>query len=189
MKKCLVVLMVFVLAVAAFSTVVSAAPSPEGGMISETATGVDSNGNPVHIKIVDAKERPVTPFEPEFNKLKSKDGSLDILSHVELIADGDVSQIKFPIKINIPVSGATAGSKGYFLLRKADGTVVKLDATMGDGVATATFPELGEVVFVSDMNAEDIGTPDNGKGGKLGLTGNLGDVMKESATIALQYLK
>ena len=30
---------------------------------------------------------------------------------------------------------------------------------------------------------------DSGKGGKLGLTGNLGDVMKESATIALQYLK
>ena len=29
----------------------------------------------------------------------------------------------------------------------------------------------------------------NGKGEKLGLTGNLGDVMKESATIALQYLK
>ena len=40
----------------------------------------------------------------------------------------------------------------------------------------------GEILFVET-------SVDNGKGGKLGLTGNLGDVMKESATIALQYLK
>ena len=40
----------------------------------------------------------------------------------------------------------------------------------------------GEILFIET-------SVDNGKGGKLGLTGNLGDVMKESATIALQYLK
>jgi ATP-dependent Lon protease len=40
----------------------------------------------------------------------------------------------------------------------------------------------GEILFVET-------SIDKGKGGKLGLTGNLGDVMKESATIALQYLK
>ena len=40
----------------------------------------------------------------------------------------------------------------------------------------------GEILFIET-------SIDNGKGGKLGLTGNLGDVMKESATIALQYLK
>lgn len=40
----------------------------------------------------------------------------------------------------------------------------------------------GEILFVET-------SIDNGKGGKLGLTGNLGDVMKESATIALQYIK
>ena len=40
----------------------------------------------------------------------------------------------------------------------------------------------GEILFIET-------SIDNGKGGKLGLTGNLGDVMKESATIALQYIK
>ncbi|MBQ6749196.1 MAG: endopeptidase La [Bacteroidaceae bacterium] len=40
----------------------------------------------------------------------------------------------------------------------------------------------GEILFIET-------SIDKGKGGKLGLTGNLGDVMKESATIALQYLK
>lgn len=40
----------------------------------------------------------------------------------------------------------------------------------------------GEILFIET-------SIDSGKGGKLGLTGNLGDVMKESATIALQYLK
>ena len=40
----------------------------------------------------------------------------------------------------------------------------------------------GEILFIET-------SVDNGKGGRLGLTGNLGDVMKESATIALQYLK
>lgn len=40
----------------------------------------------------------------------------------------------------------------------------------------------GEILFVET-------SIDNGKGGKLGLTGNLGNVMKESASIALQYLK
>lgn len=40
----------------------------------------------------------------------------------------------------------------------------------------------GEILFIET-------SIDSGKGGKLSLTGNLGDVMKESATIALQYLK
>ena len=40
----------------------------------------------------------------------------------------------------------------------------------------------GEILFIET-------SINNGKGEKLGLTGNLGDVMKESATIALQYLK
>ena len=40
----------------------------------------------------------------------------------------------------------------------------------------------GEILFIET-------SVDNGKGGRLGLTGNLGDVMKESATIALQNLK
>ena len=40
----------------------------------------------------------------------------------------------------------------------------------------------GEILFIET-------SVDNGKGGKLGLTGNLGNVMKESATIALQYIK
>lgn len=40
----------------------------------------------------------------------------------------------------------------------------------------------GEILFIET-------SIDNGKGGRLGLTGNLGDVMKESATIALQFLK
>jgi len=40
----------------------------------------------------------------------------------------------------------------------------------------------GEILFVESSLAK-------GKGDKLTLTGNLGDVMKESAVIALQYLK
>ena len=40
----------------------------------------------------------------------------------------------------------------------------------------------GEILFIET-------SINYGKGEKLGLTGNLGDVMKESATIALQYLK
>ncbi|MCQ2095292.1 MAG: endopeptidase La [Bacteroidaceae bacterium] len=40
----------------------------------------------------------------------------------------------------------------------------------------------GEILFIETSLSR-------GKGGKLTLTGNLGDVMKESATIALEYLK
>lgn len=40
----------------------------------------------------------------------------------------------------------------------------------------------GEILFIETSVSE-------GKGGKLTLTGNLGDVMKESATIALEYIK
>lgn len=40
----------------------------------------------------------------------------------------------------------------------------------------------GEILFVESSLAR-------GKGEKLTLTGNLGDVMKESAVIALQYLR
>ena len=40
----------------------------------------------------------------------------------------------------------------------------------------------GEILFIETSVSE-------GKGGKLSLTGNLGDVMKESATIALEYIK
>ena len=40
----------------------------------------------------------------------------------------------------------------------------------------------GEILFIESSLSE-------GKGEKLTLTGNLGDVMKESATIALQYVK
>lgn len=40
----------------------------------------------------------------------------------------------------------------------------------------------GEILFIETSVSE-------GKGGKLTLTGNLGDVMKESASIALEYIK
>jgi ATP-dependent Lon protease len=40
----------------------------------------------------------------------------------------------------------------------------------------------GEILFIETSLSK-------GKGGKLTLTGNLGDVMKESATLALEYLK
>lgn len=52
------------------------------------------------------------------------------------------------------------------------------------GVVTglAWTPVGGEILFIESSLA-------NGKGEKLTLTGNLGDVMKESAVIALQYLK
>lgn len=40
----------------------------------------------------------------------------------------------------------------------------------------------GEILFIETSLSR-------GKGGKLSLTGNLGDVMKESATIALEYIK
>jgi ATP-dependent Lon protease len=40
----------------------------------------------------------------------------------------------------------------------------------------------GDILFIESSLSK-------GKGGKLSLTGNLGDVMKESATLALEYLK
>ncbi|MGN1236702.1 MAG: S16 family serine protease, partial [Bacteroidaceae bacterium] len=40
----------------------------------------------------------------------------------------------------------------------------------------------GEILFIETSLSR-------GKGGKISLTGNLGDVMKESATIALEYIK
>ena len=54
----------------------------------------------------------------------------------------------------------------------------------GVGIATglAWTPVGGDVLFIETSLSP-------GKGEKLTLTGNLGDVMKESATIALQYLK
>ncbi|MGV2482324.1 UNVERIFIED_CONTAM: hypothetical protein IGO34_36615, partial [Salmonella enterica subsp. enterica serovar Weltevreden] len=40
----------------------------------------------------------------------------------------------------------------------------------------------GDILFIETSLSK-------GKGGKLTLTGNLGDVMKESATLALEYIK
>ena len=40
----------------------------------------------------------------------------------------------------------------------------------------------GEILFVETSLSR-------GKGGRLTLTGNLGDVMKESAMLALEYIK
>lgn len=166
MKKCLVVLMVLALAVA-FSVAVAAAPSSEGGLLGGSATGVDANGTHVQVKVVKSVSKDISPFEAEFQKIKSKNGSMQMLSHVDVIADGDLSQLVFPLTITVPVAGATPSTKGYFLLKKSGGTVVRLEAVMGNGTATAVFPELGEVVFVSDMSATseiDIGTPDNSTG-------------------------
>ena len=171
MKKCLVVLLALVLVAAAFSMVVAAAPSKEGGLIPSgdveayEATGPNVNNKNVQVKVVPPQSKDITPFQQEFNKIKSQNGSMNILAHVDVTADGDTSLLTFPLKVTIPVSGATPGTTGYFLLKKANGEVVRLDANMGNGTATAVFPELGEVVFVSDMGSgTDIGTPDNGSG-------------------------
>ena len=178
MKKCLAVLIALVLAFAAFSMVAAAAPSKEGGLISESAQGVDANGKNVQVKVVKSVNKDISPFETEYQKIKKKNGSMNAIAHVDVTAVGDTDLLEYPIKVTIPVSGATAGNAGYFLLKKADGTIVVLDAVMGDGTATADFPELGEVLFVSDMDAEstiDIGTPeestkDDGKSSETGKT-------------------
>lgn len=63
-------------------------------------------------------------------------------------------------------------------------TPQRYEAAAIPGIVTglAWTPHGGEILFIESSIAK-------GKGEKLVLTGNLGDVMKESATIALQYVR
>ena len=76
------------------------------------------------------------------------------------------------IHVNHSIADAVA-----FAIKTPVGTVVMTGDFKIDATAVG-----GEILFVETSLSK-------GKGGKLTLTGNLGDVMKESAMLALEYLK
>lgn len=72
--------------------------------------------------------------------------------------------------------------RGYLGVELVDLEMYENNDTPGVVTGLAWTPVGGDILFIESSLAP-------GKGEKLTLTGNLGDVMKESAVIALQYLK
>lgn len=110
------------------------------------------------------REAGVRQLEKKISKILRKIARLKVLGE------------KYPKKITPPIAEKYLGKHE-----------VNPDSYEGNefpGVATglAWTPVGGDILFIETSLSP-------GKGEKLTLTGNLGDVMKESATIALQYLK
>lgn len=173
MKKCLVVLMALVLAFAACSMVVAAAPSKEGDSIfTGPAAGRDTNGRNFSIRFVKLPTVEISPdLQARVNELKKENSNLVDHEYDELIPEGDLSLLKYPITFTVPASGLTAKDKGYFLIKKSDGTIVELPATISDGKASFTITEENkdflqedgtvQAVFMTDSKGTtDIGTPE-----------------------------
>ncbi|MCH5233108.1 MAG: endopeptidase La [Muribaculaceae bacterium] len=110
------------------------------------------------------REAGVRQLEKKITKILRKIARLNVLGE------------KYPKKISAKIAETYLGKHEY--------NPDSFENTELPGVATglAWTPVGGDILFIESSLSP-------GKGEKLAITGNLGDVMKESAAIALQYLK
>lgn len=141
MKKILAILLTVVLVVSAFTTTTFATISPEKseGIITD-ATGTDADGNDWELKVID-----INKSTTEYEKIIGNDEK--ITDHKEIILIGNGNP-KFPMDITFTANGIKPTTEGYILFKEANGNIIKIEATMGDGIIKATFPALGEFVLV-----------------------------------------
>ena len=138
MKKVLAFVLTLALAVTAFAMVASAADnSPtqrENAVVVATSNGKD-----------------VAPDSSDTSKFDDQvESGMKIIDHFNLTETNGK-----PTVFN--VRGADDSTQGYFLYLPTDATTPeKIPATFTNGTATATFPGDGEVVFVSNLGADEV---------------------------------
>ncbi|MBQ6825307.1 MAG: hypothetical protein IJP34_01430 [Clostridia bacterium] len=154
MKKVLAILLTVVLAVSAFTTTAFAAttisPEKTEGIITE-ATGTDANGTSWELQVVDTDES-TDAYEKEIGNNEK------IADHKKIILKGSGNP-KYPIDVTFTANGIKATNEGYILFKGADGKIVKIEATMGNGTIKAKFPSLGNFVLVLKEKAGSTEPP------------------------------
>ncbi|MBQ2286077.1 MAG: LPXTG cell wall anchor domain-containing protein [Clostridia bacterium] len=154
MKKLLATVITLALALTAFTATVSAAPSPEKEQGTVTvATAKDADNNDVSIKLESATGSTVA-FDSMIADLQKENKDLKVTDHKIISAENN-SAVKFPVTVEFKVPGVKDNTKAVMLLKKADGTVVKIEATVLNGVVKGVFAEFGEIVLLTDVAASE----------------------------------
>jgi len=157
---------------------------------------IEVNGYTVEEKLEIAK-RHLIPKQIEENGLKKSQLKISdkVLEYIieTYTAESGVRNLEKKIS-KIARNGAVHIARGEEIPKITEETVVKIlgpshikDKYQGNDIAgvvtgLAWTQVGGDILFIESSLSK-------GKGSKLTLTGNLGDVMKESATLALEYLK
>lgn len=164
MKKILATVITLALAITAFAATVSAAPSPEKeqGTVT-TATAKDADNKDVSIKLENATGTTVV-FDSMISELQKENANLKVSDH-KIISAADSTAVKFPITVEFSVPGVKDNTKAVLLLKKTDGTVVKVEATVLNGIVKGVFAEFGEVVLLTDVAAASTATGTSPKTG------------------------
>lgn len=164
MKKILATVITLALAITAFAATVSAAPSPEKeqGTVT-TVTAKDADNKDVSIKLENATGTTAV-FDSMISELQKENANLKVSDH-KIISAADSTAVKFPITVEFSVPGVKDNTKAVLLLKKADGTVVKVEATVLNGIVKGVFAEFGEVVLLTDVAAASTATGTSPKTG------------------------
>lgn len=157
MKKLLAAVITAALALTAFTAVCSAAPSPEkneGVIASVTAKDKDNANVEVEVKNV---SNDTAAFDSVIKDLQKDNSKLKVSDHKEISVKNNASA-NFPVTVEFKVTGVKDGTKAYILLKKADGTVTKLETTVSAGLVKGVFAEFGEFVLLTDVDNAGSGT-------------------------------
>lgn len=154
MKKLLATVITLALALTAFAATVSAAPSPEKeqGTV-KTVTAKDADNKDISIKLENATGN-TAAFDSVITDLQKENKNLKVADH-KIIGAADSSTVKFPVTVEFSVPGVKDSTKAVLLLKKADGTVVKIETTVLNGIVKGVFAEFGEVVLLTDVAASE----------------------------------
>ena len=142
MKKVFSIVLTLALAVTAFATVASAADSPE--KVTGIITAVSSSGATVSVKNTTTAD---SVFDEALNALKKDNSALKIVDKKTLSVSGN--NVTYPLSVDFTVSGLNASGKVYLLVKKADGTVATVEATVNGNKLTAAVPAAGEIALVA----------------------------------------
>lgn len=157
MKKLLAAVITAALALTAFTAVCSAAPSHEkneGVIASVTAKDKDNANVEVEVKNV---SNDTAAFDSVIKDLQKDNSKLKVSDHKEISVKNNASA-NFPVTVEFKVTGVKDGTKAYILLKKADGTVTKLETTVSAGLVKGVFAEFGEFVLLTDVDNAGSGT-------------------------------
>lgn len=154
MKKLLATVITLALALTAFVATVSAAPSPEKeqGTVT-TVTAKDAGNKDISIKLENATGN-TAAFDGVITDLQKENKNLKVADH-KIISAADSSTVKFPVTVEFSVPGVKENTKAILLLKKADGTVVKIETTVLNGIVKGAFAEFGEVILLTDVAASE----------------------------------
>jgi ATP-dependent Lon protease len=134
-------------------------------------------------KIASAQSAVAPPAAEQVGEAPSQNGSRPVAEEVSLNGNGPAAEAKTEVKVVTPVKIDLEAVRDALGRQKFFQESAARTATPGVATGLAVTGAGGDVLFV-----EATAMKNDGKGG-LVLTGQLGDVMKESAQIALSYVR